>query len=159
MTVLSVLALQAVPISNIGFAGADTDTAATCPGGIAKVDTFSLKGPDGSEDLWVVCEDLQVPGGAIALVSSSGRTEWFAKGYEVFGSANDDEYYFPKLGMNKTQVRVWRMDRWFSGDTMHLCEVCYPTACRFTVCVSRSAIVHFKLQLPLPCLRTRLLWR
>jgi hypothetical protein len=49
----------------------------------------------------VACEDLQRPGGAIALVSSAGNTEWFSKGYEVYGSApsgSDDDYY---LGMTK----------------------------------------------------------
>ena len=49
-----------------------------------------------------VCEDLQRPGGAIALVPSSGTTEWFSKGYEVFGSAHDDDYY---LNLGKTAVK------------------------------------------------------
>ena len=47
------------------------------------------------------CEDLQQPGGAIALVSSAGHTEWFSKGYSVFGSAHDDQYY---LNMSKQSV-------------------------------------------------------
>ena len=62
-----------------------------CPGRMALVDTFELNGTS-----WAACEDLQKHGGALSLVSSTGRTEWFNKGYELFGSAptgNDDDYY------------------------------------------------------------------
>jgi hypothetical protein len=42
---------------------------------------------------WIACEDLQTPGGALVLVSSS-RTEWFSKGYSPYGTdAHDSEYY------------------------------------------------------------------
>ena len=47
------------------------------------------------------CEDLQEPGGAIALVCSSGIVEWFSKGYEVYGSAHDDDFY---LNLTKDAV-------------------------------------------------------
>jgi hypothetical protein len=62
-----------------------------CPGRLTLVDTFELSGMS-----WAACEDLQKHGGALSLVSSTGRTEWFNKGYELFGSAptgNDDNYY------------------------------------------------------------------
>eukprot|EP01052_Picozoa_sp_SAG31_P050340 SAG31_NODE_11443_length_1030_cov_0.566058_1_plen_187_part_00 len=105
-----------------GFAGAAAAPAAQpsggvgsaaveCPSGMSLVDTFSV-----DEVQMGACEDLQQPGGSIALVSSEG-TEWFTKvrghdrgplrgttirpilvnvlnsataglqGYEVFGSA------------------------------------------------------------------------
>ena len=55
--------------------------AAQCPGGTALVDAFA--GSDGER--WAACEDLQTPGGDIVLVSATGHTERFSKGYEVYG--------------------------------------------------------------------------
>ena len=68
-----------------------TAAAINCPGGTALVDLFELNGTR-----WAACEDLQVPGGALVLVSSSGATEWFHKTHETYGSAplgSDDAYY------------------------------------------------------------------
>ena len=49
-----------------------------CPGGITLVDTFQIDGIT-----WGACEDLQIPGGALSLVSSSQKeVEWFEKTYE-----------------------------------------------------------------------------
>ena len=72
------------------------NAAATCPGGIATVDTFELNG-----SAWTACEDLQQPGGAIALVNDeSGHVEWFSKSHEQYGSAprGSDELYYLGLG-------------------------------------------------------------
>eukprot|EP00966_Prymnesium_polylepis_P014580 336583-Prymnesium_polylepis.1 len=71
-------------------------TATPCPSGTL-VDTFKLY----DESLWSVCEDLQQPGGAVALVSAAGETHWFGKGHEVYGSANDEDYY---LNLTKAAV-------------------------------------------------------
>lgn len=71
-----------------------------CPGGSTLVDTF--QGPDSAT--WLACEDLQEPGGALALVPESGDVEWFEKTYEMYGSAplgSDDDYY---LGLGKAQA-------------------------------------------------------
>ena len=66
-----------------------------CPCG-ALVDTFVNDGTT-----WSACEDLQQPGGAVVLVSAAGETHWFGKGHEVFGSANDEDYY---LNLTKAAV-------------------------------------------------------
>ena len=71
-----------------------------CPGGITLVDTFNTA--DGA--LWSACEDLQQPGGAVALVSATNQVEWFEKTYEIYGSAplgSDDDYY---LGLGKAHA-------------------------------------------------------
>ena len=75
-----------------------------CPSGTTQVDAFQLNGTN-----WTACEDLQVPGGAIALVDTSGRTatEWFAKTHEVYGSApsgSDDDYYLNFTKQNCTSA-------------------------------------------------------
>ena len=67
-----------------------TAAAIDCPGGTSLVDLFELNGTQ-----WAACEDLQVPGGALALVPSSGATEWFHKTHETYGSAplgSDDAF-------------------------------------------------------------------
>ena len=72
-----------------------TAAAIDCPGGTSLVDLFNLNGTR-----WAACEDLQVPGGALALVSSSGTTEWFHKTHETYGSAplgSDDASYYLNL--------------------------------------------------------------
>ena len=65
---------------------------AACPGGMTVVDTFDLNGT-----AWTACEDLQQPGGSIALVpGGGGAVEWFTKTHEVHGSAptgSDEDYY------------------------------------------------------------------
>ena len=53
---------------------------AGCPNGMTPVDRFALNGSN-----WVACEDLQHPGGALALVGDGGSQEgqvleWFQKG-------------------------------------------------------------------------------
>ena len=72
-----------------------TAAAIDCPGGTSLVNLFDLNGTR-----WAACEDLQVPGGALALVSSSGTTEWFHKTHETYGSAplgSDDASYYLNL--------------------------------------------------------------
>ena len=72
-----------------------TAAAIDCPGSTSLVDLFNLNGTR-----WAACEDLQVPGGALALVSSSGTTEWFHKSYETYGSAplgSEDASYYLNL--------------------------------------------------------------
>jgi hypothetical protein len=75
-----------------------SERAPTCPVGLDQVDTFSING-----STWVACEDLQQPGGTIALVSVSGEVEWFEKGYEPYRTnwTDDSEYY---LGLGKAKV-------------------------------------------------------
>ena len=68
-----------------------------CPAGTTLLLNFTL---NGETSAWLACEDLQRPGGAIALVSSSA-TEWFSKSYSVYGSAHDDDYY---LNYTKAQA-------------------------------------------------------
>ena len=84
--------------------GASTGT--TCPNGMTLVDTFHV-----DEARWTACEDLQQPGGSIALISSaSGQTEWFNKGHSMYGSSptgNDDDYY---LNYTKRQAVGARAD-------------------------------------------------
>ena len=75
---------------------------AHCPRGTELINSFVLKGQN-----WEACEDLQRPGGDIVLVGASGEMEWFAKGYEVFGSANDDDFY---LGLGKKNVTSAKSD-------------------------------------------------
>ena len=69
---------------------------ARCPQGTELINSFKL-----NDTNWEACEDLQQPGGDIVLVAASGEMEWFQKGYEVYGSANDDDYY---LGLGKQTV-------------------------------------------------------
>ena len=67
-----------------------TATAIDCPGGTSLLELFELNGT------WAACEDLQIPGGSLALVPSSGANEWFHKTHETYGSAplgGDDSYY------------------------------------------------------------------
>ena len=60
-----------------------------CPLTMTQVDTFMTE----EKRRYVACEDLQQPGGAIALVSDSGHTEWFSKGCELYGSAPTGNEY------------------------------------------------------------------
>ena len=48
------------------------------------------------DTVFAACEDLDHPGGALALVSSTNQIEWFTKGYDMYGSSptgNDDDFY------------------------------------------------------------------
>ena len=66
-----------------------------CAGGTSLVDTFDYNGT-----AWAACEDLQQPGGDIVLVSSSGVTERFTKGYAQFTTnwTDNKDFY---LGLTK----------------------------------------------------------
>jgi hypothetical protein len=90
------LLLLAAPAAFAAHAGA------ACPAGTTLVDTFT----DSSGASWSACEDLQQPGGTIALVPREGAIEWFEKGHERYAdpSAVEAQYYFPALGLNKTAV-------------------------------------------------------
>ena len=68
-------------------AAASAAAAAACPAGTTLVDTFN----DSSGATWSACEDLQQPGGTIALVPQSGAVEWFEKGYEQYANPIDAE--------------------------------------------------------------------
>lgn len=68
---------------------------------MARVDTFNFMGK-----AWSACEDLQQPGGALALVSK-GETQWFTKSHELFGSAKDESYY---LNLTKAAVKSAKTD-------------------------------------------------
>eukprot|EP01052_Picozoa_sp_SAG31_P043888 SAG31_NODE_7464_length_1682_cov_2.217309_2_plen_137_part_00 len=63
-----------------------------------RVDSFTVNGT-----FWAACEDLQQPGGALALVPTTGATEWFEKGYEPYKTnwTDDSEYY---LDLTKAAV-------------------------------------------------------
>eukprot|EP00966_Prymnesium_polylepis_P166756 3854484-Prymnesium_polylepis.2 len=72
-------------------AGASRAPGACPDASMTIVDSFDLRGTT-----WTACEDLQRPGGSIALVSAAGAIEWFGKTYEQYGSAplgSDDAYY------------------------------------------------------------------
>ena len=68
-----------------------------CPTGLSQVDAFALNGT-----AWLACEDLQQPGGDIALVTC-GRVERFGKGYSTYGTAANDSAYYLGLG-NETMA-------------------------------------------------------
>ena len=92
-----------------------------CPSAMTAVDTFDVNGTS-----WVACEDLQIPGGALVLVSSGGDAEWFTKGYAPYGTNwTDGEHY---LGLGKAAVASAGFD--LLGDTL-LCAnsttPCEPT--------------------------------
>ena len=55
-----------------------------CPGGTFLIDSFEIEGK-----AWRACEDVQVPDGALVLISAEGQEEWFPKSYSLYGSAND----------------------------------------------------------------------
>ena len=53
---------------------------AACPPGYATIErSLTING-----SAWAACEDLQEPGGALVLLSSDGKAEWFSKSYEVY---------------------------------------------------------------------------
>ena len=58
--------------------------ASSCPGSTSPIDSFEIDGT-----AWRACEDLQVPDGALVLVSADGEEEWFPKTYSMYGSSND----------------------------------------------------------------------
>jgi hypothetical protein len=99
--------------------------APSCPDGTAAVDSFAINGT-----AWIACEDLQQPAGSIALVSTAGCTEWFSKGYEVYASANDEEYY---LGLGKSYVTKNTVDVLVSnlpaGGAPAVERVTFPLMC------------------------------
>eukprot|EP01046_Picozoa_sp_COSAG06_P010384 COSAG06_NODE_566_length_14196_cov_2.916578_9_plen_422_part_00 len=73
------------------------------PGADSTVATFEL---DGAE--WAACEDLQRPGGALALVAAGGgSTEWFEQGHEPYTQGDDAEYY---LNLTKRAVMGAKAD-------------------------------------------------
>ena len=75
---------------------------ARCPLGTETINSFIF-----NKNTWEACENLQRPGGDIVLVAESGEMEWFQKGYEVYGSANDDDFYF---GLGKKNVTASKSD-------------------------------------------------
>ena len=72
--------LAAAAAACLAMATTTAAAASRCPKDTALVDAFA--GSDGER--WVACEDLQRPGGDIVLVSATGVTERFSKGYEVY---------------------------------------------------------------------------
>ena len=63
MRTSSVAVAVAVAVAALGVAGASAVAPPPCPKGTTSVDTFSAEGAR-----WSACEDLAVPGGAIALM-------------------------------------------------------------------------------------------
>ena len=85
-----------------------------CPAGMTKADHFTHAGAS-----WQACEDISVPGGALALVpdDDSTRPVWLAKTYEQYSPAPDSEYY---LGLGKQTVLDAKWD--MLGDAIvHAC--------------------------------------
>ena len=73
-------------------------SAPACPSGTTQVESFEINSTE-----WAACEDLQVAGGALVLVSSAGRAEWFPKGYAPYGTNwTDDSLYYLGLGRSRT---------------------------------------------------------
>ena len=101
-----------------------TAAAAQCPGGTTLVDAFA--GSDGER--WVACEDLQTPGGDIVLVSATGVTERFSKGYEIYGSApsgSDEDYYLnmtkaAAFGAKTDALAIELLSKKYAGITWEL---------------------------------------
>ena len=73
-----------------------------CPSGMALLESFVING-----SAWVACEDLQRRDGALVLLSSAGRAEWFEMGYEPYTQGADDEYY---LSLSKSAVMASSQD-------------------------------------------------
>ena len=65
---------------------------------MTEVDAFHINGTS-----WRACEDLQQPGGALALFSGAGDAEWFEKDYAPYRTnwTDDSDYY---LGLGKVAV-------------------------------------------------------
>jgi hypothetical protein len=74
-----------------------------CPSGMSQMDSVEITGT-----AWLVCEDLQQPSGAVALVSADDLA-WFPKSYSMYGSSNDEDasYY---LGLGKKNVTSAKSD-------------------------------------------------
>lgn len=89
-----------------------------CPPMMTQVDVFNI-----NDTAWIACEDL-VPGGTLALVPSSGTTEYFTKGYEPYGnSAMDDRSYY--LGLGRAAVANSSGD--ILGQTLLCNNTCEPS--------------------------------
>lgn len=78
---VSVAVLLQLPASST----ATVIAALSCPGSTTPVDSFEIDGT-----AWRACENLQVPDGALVLISANGEQEWFPKSYSMYGSANDE---------------------------------------------------------------------
>ena len=70
--------------------------APACPAGLTELASFA----DERGAAFIACEDLQVRGGAIALVSAT-ESVWLSKGYEPYTVKADSSYY---LGLGKQAV-------------------------------------------------------
>ena len=71
-----------------------------CPGGTIQVDGPFRLTQDQSV-VWIACEDLTLPDGALVLVPSTGEPEWFAKGYAPY-AAHPESYYYDDLNVSFT---------------------------------------------------------
>jgi hypothetical protein len=70
----------------------------------------------------VACENIQIPDGALVLVSGTGETEWFQKSYAPYRTNwTDNEYY---LGLSGGEVANATSD--VLGAKL-LCDGCEPT--------------------------------
>ena len=92
--------------------------APACPAALTRVDGFALNGSN-----WTACEDLSLPGGALALLSSGGEAEWFTKSHEPYIQGDDEDYY---LGLGKETALRAKTD--LLGQTLlTACETPNPT--------------------------------
>ena len=85
----------------------------SCPPGTTRVDAFTAEGAS-----WLACEDLQLPGGALALVSDTADDVWLTKAHEPYSQGTDDEYY---LGLGKQTVLSAKWDM-LGDNILHGCE-------------------------------------
>lgn len=75
---------------------------AVCPVGTTSVDRFAAEGT-----MWTACEDLQTPGGGLALRPDAGEPVWLSKSFEPYSQRADEDYY---LGLGKQAVLAAKTD-------------------------------------------------
>jgi hypothetical protein len=73
------------------------DVIPRCPNASTFVDSFHANGTT-----WAACEDLQLPGGDIVLLSARGDAERFSKSFAPYSTNWTDDVYY--LGLGKAAV-------------------------------------------------------
>lgn len=126
----------------------------TCPPTTTQLDTFNAEGKQ-----WVACEDLSIPGGAIALVTSSVSTDKGTfPGVLRHPSAPDPSllsYYgpiYPDLTQTHVATQQHRVFEMGCRKVSSQCAFCLRAWCAVALnCVRMAAVCpHRRKQ---PCLR------
>ena len=92
-----------IRLATLSLVALVASAAATCPAGTTQVGTFDV-----DDTQWAACEDLQIMGGGINLISPTGdKHEHYPKSYEPYTQGVDEEYY---LGLGKASVLASKTD-------------------------------------------------